>query len=340
MALDIEKGTVELAHGSGGRAMSELIDQIILPAFKNPVLEQKNDQAVLSLPTGKIVTATDSHVISPLFFPGGDIGSLSVHGTINDVVMAGAKPYCLTVGLIIEEGFPLADLKRIVDSIAAAAALSHVQIVTGDTKVVEKGNADGIYINTTGIGVIEHTADLSPSLIQPGDRIILSGNIGDHGMTILSERQQLKVQGELRSDSQALDALVDSMLPHIRNIRCMRDPTRGGLAATLNEIAQQAQVGMLIDQEQIPLSPAVEAMCEILGMDPLYLANEGKLVAFCSPDAADQLLQIMHKHPQGANAKIIGEVLEDKQCFVEMTTEFGGKRLVDWRYSDPLPRIC
>lgn len=338
--LDIQNGVIELAHGAGGRAMNRLLDELILAAFANPVLNEKSDQAQLDLPPGRVVMATDSHVITPLFYPGGNIGSLAVHGTINDVVMSGARPLYLSVGLIIEAGFPLASLKRILDEMAIAAKTSGVQIVTGDTKVVEKGDADGIYINTTGIGVVEHGCYLSATHIQPGDKIIISGTLGDHGATVLAQRQQLKVSGDLKSDSQALDGLVQAMLPLVGHIRCMRDPTRGGLAATLNELAQAAGIGILLDETQLPVSPAVEALCEMLGLDPLYLANEGKLVTFVAPNYADELLKMMQTHPQGQQAQIIGQVQEDAQRFVEMQTSYGGKRLVDWRYADPLPRIC
>jgi hydrogenase expression/formation protein HypE len=350
MSIDVENGIVELAHGSGGRAMHQLIQDLFVKELDNEILRAGEDQATLNKPDGRIVVATDSHVISPLFFPGGDIGSLAVHGTINDVVMSGARPVALTAAFILEEGFPLKDLKRIVQSMAKACKQSHVSIVTGDTKVVERGNGDGVFINTTGIGVIEHNASLSAKSIRPDDKIILSGSIGEHGMTILAQREGLSASnheqdtslksGSLTSDSAALDGLVADMLPYIEHIRCMRDPTRGGLAATLNELAQSANLNLLIQESEISIQPAVAAHCEILGLDPLYLANEGKLVAICDSAIAGRLLETMRDNPLGRDAAIIGEVSSESGTYVEMQTLYGGRRLVDWRYSDPLPRIC
>lgn len=340
MPLDIKHGRVELAHGSGGRAMSQLLDELIIPILSNTILEQKQDHAQLTLPSGHLVTSTDCHVVSPLFFPGGNIGSLSVHGTVNDVVMSGATPLYLTLGLILEEGFALKELNIILESIAKAAKEANIKIVTGDTKVVERGQADGIYINTTGIGHLEHPYSLSPTLIKPGDKVILSGSIGEHGMTILTQRQSLNVQTDLHSDTQSLHDLVSIMRPFIQSIRCMRDPTRGGVATVLNELAQQAQLGFQIHENQIPVTQAVSGLCEMLGMDPLYLANEGKLLAVCAPDVADELLRAMKTHKKGHDAQIIGEVITDDDHLVELITPYGGTRLIDWRYSDPLPRIC
>ncbi len=340
MALDLKNGCIEMAHGSGGRAMSELIDQLFLPAFDNEFLQQKNDQALLTLPGYRIVMATDSHVVSPLFFPGGDIGSLSVHGTINDVAMSGAKPLYLSASFILEEGFPLSDLQRIVRSMAKAASECQTPIVTGDTKVVEKGHGDGIYINTTGIGVVPNELTLCPQNIQVGDKVLISGSIGDHGTTILSARQDMDFASELASDSQALHDLVEIMVATCPTIRCMRDPTRGGLAATLNELSQSAHIGMLLDEVHIPVKPSVAATSELLGLDPMYIANEGKLVAVCPADQAELLLTQMRLHPKGLDAAIIGEVIEDSNNFIQLRTAFGGKRVVDWRYADPLPRIC
>ena len=345
MSIDFEDGIVELAHGSGGRAMQTLIQDLFVKEFDNEALCAGEDQATLNKPDGRIVVATDSHVISPLFFPGGNIGSLAVHGTINDVVMSGARPIALTAAFILEEGFALSDLKRIVQSMAKACKQSHVSIVTGDTKVVERGNGDGVFINTTGIGVIEHNASLSAKSIRPGDKIILSGSIGEHGMTIMAQREGLSASnaaqiGALKSDSAALDSLVAGMLPYIEHIRCMRDPTRGGLAATLNELAQSANRNLIIRESDLCVQPAVAAYCEILGLDPLYLANEGKLVAICDSAIADRLLETMRDNPLGREAAIIGEVSSESGAYVEMQTLYGGRRLVDWRYSDPLPRIC
>jgi len=340
MALDIETGKIEMAHGSGGRAMSELIDQIFLPAFDNAYLRQKNDQALLPKIGERIVMATDSHVVSPLFFPGGDIGSLSVHGTINDVCMSGAKPLYLTASFILEEGFPLSDLQRIVTSMASAAKACGTPIVTGDTKVVEKGHGDGIYINTTGIGAVPEALTLSPSNIKPGDKILVSGTLGDHGITILSQRQHMDFSSDLQSDSQALNDLVDDIVKTVPSIRCMRDPTRGGLAATLNEICQSTQLSMQLYEKDIPVKPTVAATSELLGLDPMYIANEGKLIAFCPASQAELLLTTLRAHPKGKDAAIIGEVTQEAHAFVQLKTEFGGQRIVDWRYSDPLPRIC
>ncbi len=340
MKLDFHHGVIEMAHGSGGRAMSELVDQLFLAAFDNQWLRQKNDQARFAVPLGNLVMATDSHVVSPLFFPGGDIGSLSVHGTINDVAMAGAKPLYLAAGFVIEEGFALGDLQRIVQSMADACKAAGVPIVTGDTKVVEKGNADGLYITTTGVGVVPDGLTLGPENIRLGDKVLLSGTLGDHGITIMSQRENLQFESDLVSDSQALHGLVAAMVNAVPEIACMRDPTRGGLAASLNELAQQAGVGFHLQEQAIPVKPAVAATAELLGLDPLYIANEGKLIAICPAQKSESLLRVMREHPQGREAAIIGEVADAGQAYVQLNTQFGGLRLVDWRYGDPLPRIC
>lgn len=338
--LDLLKGKVEMVHGSGGKAMAQLIDQLFLQAFSNPYLDQLNDQASFNLPPGKIVMATDSHVISPLFFPGGDIGALSVHGTVNDVAMSGAVPKYLSAGFILEEGFPLADLKRIVDSMAAAAEEAGVSIVTGDTKVVERGKGDGCFINTTGIGVVPDGIELGGDRVKPGDKIIVSGSLGDHGVAIMSLRENLTFETTIESDSQSLHDLVATMVEAVPELHCLRDPTRGGISATLNEIAQQAGTGMQIYEEAIPVKPQVKAACEFLGLDPLFVANEGKLVAFCPADKAEHLVEVMRSHPKGSEAAIIGEVTEDSLNFVQMQTAFGGNRMVDWINGEQLPRIC
>ncbi|GGB78644.1 hydrogenase expression/formation protein HypE [Marinobacterium zhoushanense] len=338
--LNIANGRVEMVHGSGGRAMAELIDQLFAQAFDNEWLAQGNDQAQFTLPPGRVVMATDSHVVSPLFFPGGDIGSLSVHGTINDVAMSGARPCYLSAGFILEEGFPLADLKRIVDSMASASKEAGVPIVTGDTKVVERGKGDGVFINTTGIGVVPEGLNLSGDRAQPGDAILLSGTIGDHGVTILSLRESLGFEADIQSDSQSLNRLVAAMVEVVPEIRCMRDPTRGGLANTLNELAKQSGVGMQLFEKQIPVREPVRAACEFLGLDPLYVANEGKLIAICPQEKAEQLLKAMRAQPQGREAAIIGRVVEDSHHFVQMETVFGGNRMVDWLNGEQLPRIC
>jgi len=338
--LDLKRGTVEMIHGSGGRASAQLVAELFARAFRNEWLDQGNDQAQFDLPPGRVVMATDSHVISPLFFPGGDIGSLAVHGTINDVAMAGARPCYLAAGFVLEEGFPLADLARIVESMAAAAREAGVPIVTGDTKVVERGKGDGVFITTTGIGVVPEGLRLSGDQARSGDRILVSGSIGDHGVTILSLREGLGFEADIGSDSQALHGLVAAMVEAVPQIRCLRDPTRGGLGNTLNELAQQSRVGMQLDERAIPIREAVRAACEFLGLDPLYVANEGKLIAICPAEHAEQLLAVMHAHPQGREAAIVGTVVEDPQCFVQMQTQFGGNRMVDWLNGEQLPRIC
>ncbi len=338
--LDLRKGKVEMVHGSGGKAMAQLIDELFLNAFSNPWLEQMNDQACFDLPAGKVVMATDSHVISPLFFPGGDIGSLSVHGTVNDVAMSGAVPKYLSAGFILEEGYPLADLARIVQSMATAAEEAGVAIVTGDTKVVERGKGDGCFITTTGVGVVPVGVSMGSAQVRAGDKILVSGSLGDHGVAIMSQRENLTFETTIESDSQSLHDLVAAMVEVVPDIHCLRDPTRGGLSATLNEIAQQAQVGMQIYETEIPVKPQVKAACEFLGLDPLFVANEGKLVAFCPPEKAEQLLAVMRAHPKGHDATIIGEVMEDELQFVQMKTAFGGSRMVDWINGEQLPRIC
>ena len=338
--LNLTSGRVEMVHGGGGRAMMELIDQLFASAFANEWLAQGNDGARFSLPPGQVVMATDSHVVSPLFFPGGDIGALAVHGTLNDVAMVGARPCYLSAGFILEEGFALADLKRIIDSMAAASREAGVPIVTGDTKVVERGKGDGVFINTTGVGVVPEGIKLSGDRAQPGDAILVSGSIGDHGVCILSQRESLGFASEIQSDSQALHTLVAAMLEAVPDIRCLRDPTRGGLANTLNELAQQSGVGMKLQENAIPVREQVRAACEFLGLDPLYVANEGKLIAICPPEQAQALLQVMRDHPQGQDAAIIGQVVADRHHFVQMETAFGGNRMVDWLNGEQLPRIC
>jgi hydrogenase expression/formation protein HypE len=338
--LDLRRGRVDLSHGGGGRAMAQLVEQLFVAAFDNEWLAQRNDQAVFAAPPGRMVISTDGHVVSPLFFPGGDIGNLSVHGTINDVAMAGAQPLYLAAGFIIEEGFLLADLKRIVDSMARAASEADVPIVAGDTKVVEQGKGDGLFITTTGIGIVPHGVQISGDRARPGDQILLSGTIGDHGMAIMSKRESLSFASDLVSDTAALHGLVARMVDAAPDIHCLRDPTRGGLATTLNEIAAQSGVGMTLDEAAIPVLPQVDAACEFLGLDALYVANEGKLVAICAPDDAERLLAVMRAHPLGARAALIGTVIEDPHHFVQMRTRFGGRRMVDWLSGDQLPRIC
>ncbi|WP_392390551.1 hydrogenase expression/formation protein HypE [Nitrosomonas communis] len=329
-----------MAHGGGGRMMMQLIDSLFLTAFDNDMLRQMNDQACFAVPAGRMVMSTDSHVVSPLFFPGGDIGSLSVHGTLNDVAMSGARPLYLSASFILEEGFPLADLKRIVESMAKAAQQAGVSIITGDTKVVEQGKGDGIFITTTGVGVVPEGLQISAERAQPGDKILVSGTLGDHGIAILSLRENLTFHTTIQSDTASLHELVTCMIEAVPTIHVLRDPTRGGLATTLNEIARQAGVGMMVYENKLPIREQVRAACEFLGFDPLYIANEGKLVAICPAAAAETLLQTMQAHPLGSEAAVIGEVIEDSHHFVQMETSFGGQRVVDWLSGEQLPRIC
>ena len=338
--VDFKHGHVDMTHGGGGRAMAQLIDELFLREFDNEWLRQGNDQAAFDVGAGRMVMATDSHVVSPLFFPGGDIGCLSVHGTINDVAMSGAMPLYLAAGFVLEEGFPLADLKRIVASMAAASRAAHVPVVTGDTKVVERGKGDGVFITTTGVGIVPAGIHIAGDRAQPGDRILVSGTIGDHGVAIMSLRENLTFETTITSDTAALHGLVAAMIAAAPGIHCLRDPTRGGLATTLNELARQSDCGMVIAEQRIPVQPQVNAACEFLGLDPLYVANEGKLVAICAAADADRLLAAMRAHPLGRNAATIGEVITDPHHFVQMDTSFGGRRIVDWLTGEQLPRIC
>jgi hydrogenase expression/formation protein HypE len=329
-----------LGHGSGGRLSAELLRDVFLPLFSNPVLDRMDDQAIVEIGGARIAFTTDSFVVKPLFFPGGDIGSLAVHGTVNDLAMGGAKPLYLSVAFIIEEGFPTADLQRIAESMATAAAGVGVSLITGDTKVVEKGKGDGVFINTTGIGVVRDGLRLSASQARPGDCVILSGPIGDHGIAILAKREGLEFETGIVSDSAPLDSLVAAMLDASTAIRCMRDPTRGGLSSTLNEIAAQSGVAIEIEERSIPVHEQVKGACELLGLDPLYVANEGKLVAIVAPEAADRVVQAMRHHPRGSDAGIIGTVGERRAGLVTMKTAFGSTRIVDMLAGDQLPRIC
>ena len=339
--LDLRHGRVDLSHGAGGRAMAQLIADVFHAAFDNEWLRRGNDQAALQVEGGRLVMTTDAYVISPLFFPGGDIGSLSVHGTINDIAMAGAQPRYLSASFILEEGLPLADLKRIAESMGRAATAAGVPSVTGDTKVVERGKADGVFISTSGIGVVAEGLDLSADHVRPGDCVILSGGLGDHGVAVMSKRHNLSFETQIVSDSAALHGLVAAMVDAAgAELHAMRDPTRGGLASTLNEIARQARVGFRIHEEAIPVKPEVSAACELLGLDPLYVANEGKLVAFVAPQAAQAALAAMRQHPLGRDAALIGQAVDDERRFVQMTTGFGGDRIVDWLAGEQLPRIC
>lgn len=344
--LDIKHGRIDMGHGAGGKAAAQLIAELFVAELDNPFLRQGDDGAVLPLPTfaagpGRLVMATDGHVVSPLFFPGGDVGCLAVHGTVNDVAMLGATPLYLSASFILEEGFPLADLQRIVRSMAQAAHEAGVPVVTGDTKVVEKGKGDGVFISTTGVGVLPPGVDISGRNARVGDVLLLSGSVGDHGMAVLSQRESLAFETTLLSDTAALHTLVAALLAAAPGgVRALRDPTRGGLAITLNEIAQQSGVGMLLQEAAIPVKPQVDAACELLGLDPLYVANEGKLVAVCAPEAAEAALAALRAHPLGAEAAIIGTVTDDPHQFVQMATRFGGRRVVDWLSGEQLPRIC
>lgn len=333
-------GTVDMTHGGGGRAMAELIRDLFQRHLSNPILDRGDDAGLVIVPEGRLVMSTDGHVISPVFFPGGDIGALSVHGTVNDLAMMGARPLYLTAGFILEEGFPLADLDRIVASMARAARDADVQVISGDTKVVERGKGDGIFITTTGLGVVPQGLDLSAAHVRPGQAVLISGTLGDHGVAVLSKRENLEFETQITSDSAALHGLVSEMVAGFPGIAMLRDPTRGGLAATLNEIAAQAGVGIALEEARIPVSPDVAAACELLGLDPLNTANEGKLIAICPAEVAQELLEVMRAHPLGRAAAIIGSVTEDPAHLVQMKTAFGGTRIVDWLAGEQLPRIC
>ncbi|MBA3408087.1 MAG: hydrogenase expression/formation protein HypE [Solirubrobacterales bacterium] len=332
---------ITLSHGAGGKSSHALIETLFLRELSNPLLDPLGDQALLP-PAGaaRLAFTTDASVVSPLFFPGGDIGELAVNGTVNDLAMAGARPLYLSVSLILEEGLPTADLQRVVQSLAAAARTAGVVVATGDTKVVERGKADGLYIATAGIGVVEHELDLSPSRIRPGDRVLLSGTIGDHGMAIMIARGGLELEVDLESDTAPLHGLVAALLAATGAVRCLRDPTRGGVATVLNELAMAAELAIVVDELKIPVRPEVTGACEILGIDPLYVANEGKLLAVVAPEAEGPTLEALRSHPLGASAAVIGEVREDPPGMVVLDTAFGGSRVVDMLAGDPLPRIC
>jgi hydrogenase expression/formation protein HypE len=345
--IDFKNGRVDMTHGAGGRAAAQLVSELFARAFDNEFLAQGNDGALLPvapelLDGGKLVMACDGHVVSPIFFPGGDLGSLAVHGTVNDVAMLGARPLYLSASFIIEEGYPLADLKRIVESMAAASRDAGVPVVTGDTKVVEQGKGDGVFIATTGVGVVPRGRVIGGALARPGDVVLLSGSIGDHGVAVLSKRESLDFETTTLSDSAALHTLVADLLAAVPEgaVRVLRDPTRGGLATTLNEITRQSGVGLLLQEAAIIVKPQVDAACELLGLDPLYVANEGKFIAVVAADAAEAALDALHDHPLGRDAARIGVVIADAHHFVQMDTRFGGRRVVDWLSGEQLPRIC
>jgi hydrogenase expression/formation protein HypE len=329
-----------LGHGSGGKLTAELIRDVFLPAFRNPILAGMNDQAVVRLNDSRVAFTTDSFVVKPLFFHGGDIGSLAVHGTVNDLAMGGAQPLFLSVAFIIEEGLSMSTLQRVVTSLGSAAQTAGVQVVTGDTKVVEKGSGDGLFINTTGLGLVPDGVNMSADQARPGDAVILSGSIGEHGIAILAEREGIEFDSPVESDSAALHTLVNDMLAVTKSIRCLRDPTRGGVSSALNEIADASQAGILLDERAIPIREEVRGACEMLGLDPLYVANEGKLVAIVGAEDADAVLDAMRSHPLGRNAQRIGTVTDTHPGWVSMRTVLGTTRIVDMLAGDQLPRIC
>ncbi|MDH5506122.1 MAG: hydrogenase expression/formation protein HypE [Anaerolineae bacterium] len=337
--------TVVMGHGSGGKMMQDLIEHMFKPLFQSSVLDQMGDSAVVAIPTNgagstRLAFSTDSFVVNPLIFPGGNIGTLAVHGTVNDLAMSGAQPKFLSVGFILEEGLPMDTLGEIASSLAEACRDAGVEVVTGDTKVVNKGHGDGLYINTAGVGVIPSGVDISPQYAQPGDVILLSGTVGDHGMAIMSVRQGLSFETHILSDSAALHSLVACMLAVSPGIHCLRDATRGGLTAALNELALASQVGFEIEEQLVPVNPAVHSACEMLGLDPFYVANEGKLVAVLPAEVADEVLSAMRDHPLGRDAVQIGRVVADHPGVVLTKTSIGAMRVLDLPAGELLPRIC
>lgn len=331
---------VLLAHGSGGRLSHDLVKEMFLPFFSNPVLEQLDDRAELNIEGRVLAFSTDSFVVNPIFFPGGDIGKLAVCGTVNDLAMGGARPLFLSAAFIIEEGLPMEDLAKIIDSMEKTAAEAGVQIVTGDTKVVEKGSADRIFINTAGIGTVPAGLAISGHNARPGDKVIINGYIGDHGIAVMAERQGLQFRDGIASDCAPLNGLVEEMLKVTKDIRVLRDPTRGGVATTLNEIAGQSNVGIVLQEKNLPVRDEVMAVCELLGFDPLYVANEGKLLAIVPADQADAMVEAMHRHKYGTEARIIGEVTSEQPGKVVLRTTIGGSRIIDMLVGEQLPRIC
>lgn len=337
--------TLTMAHGGGGRAMRELIEKLIVPAFDNPRLAALEDQATVSLAGlaehgDRLAFTTDSYVVAPLFFAGGDIGKLAICGTVNDLAMSGAVPLYLSCGLIIEEGLPTAELQRVLDSMSATAKAAGVQVVTGDTKVVNHGAADKLFINTAGIGVMPRGVNIAATRARPGDVVIVNGSLGDHGVAILVARNELELQSTIASDCQPLHGLVQAMLAVCPDIHCLRDATRGGLATVLNEFAASSKVGIRLQERALPIQPEVRGACEMLGLDMLYMANEGKLVAVLPRSQADAVLAAMRAHPAGHDAAIVGEVLTEHAGHVVLQTAFGGERVVDMLVGEQLPRIC
>ncbi len=333
--------TIVMGHGGGGKLGNELVEHLFLPAFRNPALENLGDAAVLSLPASRIALTTDSFVVHPLFFPGGSIGELAVNGTVNDLAVAGADPKFLTAGFILEEGLPLAQLAAIVNAMARAAAEAGVEIVTGDTKVVERGHGDGCYINTAGVGVMREGIAVGPQRAQPGDAILVSGFLGDHGMAIVSVREGLEFESPIVSDCAALNRLIAAVLDAVGPaVHAMRDPTRGGLASTLNEIARASGIGVRIDETSLPIRPEVQSACELLGLDPVYVANEGKAVFFVAPEAADRALEALRAHPLGRDAARIGQATADHVGLLIARTGLGASRVIPTMIGEQLPRIC
>ena len=336
----LDHDTVQLAHGAGGRLSADLIGKLVLPRFRSPELDRLEDQAVLDLPAGRVAFSTDTFVVSPIFFPGGDIGDLAINGTVNDVAMSGARVEALSVGFVLEEGLPLADFHRILCSMETAARRAGVRIVTGDTKVVGRGSCDRIFINTSGLGVIPAGINLSSASLQAGDAVILSGTLADHGMAVMTVREGLSFQSTVASDTAALNGLVATILAACPGTRALRDPTRGGAATTLNEFAAAAGVGIKLDESAIPVRPDVRAACEVLGIDPLYVANEGKLIAVVPGAEAAAVLVAMRGHELGQKAAVIGRVVAEHPGLVALKTAFGAERIVDMPIGEQLPRIC
>jgi hydrogenase expression/formation protein HypE len=333
--------TIVMGHGGGGKLGTELVEHLFLPAFRNPALENLGDAAVLDLNGARLALSTDSFVVQPLFFPGGSIGELAVNGTVNDLAVSGAVPRTLSAGFILEEGFPLAQLAAIIQAMARAAAAAGVQIVTGDTKVVERGHGDGCYINTAGVGMMREGVQVGPDRVRPDDAIIVSGTLGDHGMAIMSVREGLEFESPIRSDCAALNGMIAAVLDAAGGaVRAMRDPTRGGLASTLNEIALASDVGMWIDEAKVPVRPEVQSACELLGLDPVYVANEGKAVFFVAPDWADAVLEALHSHPLGRDAARIGQATSEHKHMLVARTQMGANRVIPMQIGEQLPRIC
>jgi hydrogenase expression/formation protein HypE len=331
---------VTLAHGAGGKATRTLVEGLFVEELANPLLEPLGDSALVEVNGSRLAFTTDSYVVKPVFFPGGDIGGLAVNGTVNDLAVSGAKPLALSAGFVVEEGFPVADLRRIAASMARAAAGVGVPVATGDTKVVERGHADGVYVNTAGVGAVPADVALGPERVRPGDRVLISGTLGDHGMAVMIARGELDLEVVLESDTAPVHELARSLLELGPGIRWLRDPTRGGLATALNELAQQAELAVVLDEATLPLRPAVVGACEILGIDPLYVANEGKLVAVVAQEKAESAVGSLRAHPLGAEAALIGEIRAEPEGLVVLETALGGSRIVDMLVGDPLPRIC